>query len=194
MVHGTQYRIVLGNHSDLRCDAQVLVDGKDIGTFRLDAHHSWELERPGHDRGMFTFFKARSAESVAAGEANISVINRGLLTVTFMPERRPQPVVWSASPHGTPESYTHSGSPPVTELTSGSICRDSGMPSPKSLSSGITGLTGSSKQDFTHVSALNYDAAGYVTITLRLVCGSGVRELTQATKGNPIPAAVEWHE
>jgi len=103
--HGTVYRIKLGNHAHRRCDAVVSVDGKEVGTFRLNSHDSVVLERGAEDTGKFTFFTADSTEGVAAGSSTVSVDNRGLVQVVFKPELATTHVCRGSMPcNGTGES------------------------------------------------------------------------------------------
>ena len=83
--HGKKYSLSLRNGRDVRCDARVEIDGKDVGTFRIDASRTIRLERPAHDTGRFTFYKLGTAEAHQAGleEGNP---NLGLVKVTFTPE------------------------------------------------------------------------------------------------------------
>jgi hypothetical protein len=85
--HDTQYRLMLRNSHKTRCDARVEVDGKCIGTFRLDANESIVLERPAHDRGRFTFYKDGSRAAKKAGLSNVDPWHKGLVSVTFSPEK-----------------------------------------------------------------------------------------------------------
>lgn len=86
--HGTKYRIRLSNHWNNRaCDAKVTIDGKYMGTFRIDATGTAILERPSHDNGEFTFYKADTAEFAAAAGGDVPTAERGLLQVEFTPEK-----------------------------------------------------------------------------------------------------------
>ncbi len=178
--HGAVYSLRLGNDDPRRrCDAEVLVDGKHAGTFRLDAGQNMTLERPAHDSGRFTFFAADSSAAGQAGVADVARDQRGLIQVTFRPERRRPPVLrdgpLSLCSAGTPRAFGYN------------------EPTAKGLEAGVTGLTGQSAQQFHDVAALDYDPAGTVTISLRLVCSSeaAVRPLTAVPRSNPVPAPVE---
>ncbi len=84
--HGTKYSIVLRNGKQVRCNAKVEIDGKDQGTWRLDAQEIITIERPAHDSGNFTFYQLDSSESQAIGLDGADP-NLGLLKVTFTPEK-----------------------------------------------------------------------------------------------------------
>lgn len=187
MPHGKVYTLRLGNHEhSRRCDAAVMVDGKEVGCFRLAGGQTMTLERPAHDTGCFTFFRADSAEGQQAGAANVGKDERGLVQVTFRPERqrRPQGMLRSVGLCSIGERE---------EKTSGSLRGLGGEPSFSAgqNSAGVTGLTGQSAQSFYEVAALDYDPSGEVTISLRLVAGMAVRELTPTVRGNAVPAPVE---
>lgn len=88
--HRQQYTIALRNRSSLRCDAKVLVDGKEVGCWRIAGNSQIEVERPVNDTGRFTFYMLGSNE---ARRTTLSASDAlGLVTVTFMPEMPPRPV------------------------------------------------------------------------------------------------------
>ncbi|MCH7227223.1 hypothetical protein MLD59_13845 [Verrucomicrobiaceae bacterium E54] len=86
MNHGTQYSIELHNESSRRCDAEVEIDGRSVGTWRVDPHDSIRLERPSGDTGRFTFFCKGSEEALMADLHDNEAL--GLISVEFRPEKR----------------------------------------------------------------------------------------------------------
>lgn len=167
MQHNAQYSVVLKNDHNLRCQARVVIDGKEIGTFRLDAYQNMTLERkPGGDHGKFTFFKEGTAEASQAQVASGNP-NNGLVSVAFVPEKRIDynMKVAYASPI-TLDSVNYRGS------SAGSFTASNFAP-------GGTGLTGHSNQEFVNVAELDLDHSGTTTINLRLVSDdtNGVRPL-----------------
>ena len=187
MVHGTSYQIKLGNHGSVKCDAEVSVDGKIVGNFRVNAFGYINLERPSHDTGRFTFFKADSAQGEDAGASEISSQEKGLISVTFRPEKNIRPT--SYGKHGAMRS--------MAEKTSGGLegilrAAQIGGYQVHNHAAGVTGLTGKSDQTFYEVGNLDYDRNGETIISLRLVTDMHeVRKLTAAPKGNPVPEPVE---
>jgi hypothetical protein len=92
--HGTQYSIVLKNDRKHPCDAEVEVDGKSVGTFRLGAKSTFKLDRPENEAKRFTFYRADSDEGGASGASAVDGGDRGLVRVTFHPgkmDAQPQP-------------------------------------------------------------------------------------------------------
>jgi hypothetical protein len=191
--HGRQYTVRLGNHDHgRRCDAEVTIDGKCVGVFRLGVGETMTLERPADDDGRFTFYRADTAEAAQAGAASVGSADRGLVQVRFRPER--------------PRQYT----PPATGVVrpmgmGGGICRSAGFGprgqsviggttepdyAPPQNAAGVTGLSGQSSQRFVTVANLDYDPVGEAVITLRLVAGeAGPRELKAvAPRANAVPA------
>jgi hypothetical protein len=195
----------------------VKIDGKDVGAFRVGAQGSFNLERPSHDTGRFTFYKADTAEYAAAACGEVSPDLRGLVEVVFKPEKPRGARVGSIDL--PPDAFDRQGSklysmplgaavpcsmPPGggEEKTSGGIQLPptAQFASPRgrkggacgqSVTAGATGLSGESRQTFTDVAPLDYDEAETVTITLRLVAAAdGPRPLTAAPKANPVPAPV----
>lgn len=188
MVHGTQYTIKLGNHwYDRRCDVVVNVDGKDVGTFRLNASNSLALERPTSDMGRFTFFKADSQEASKAGVDGIAKDQRGLIQVTFKPEKKVEYRIQYSSTSSLCSSEEES-------KTCGSILpQNASVGTSRGMSAGITGLTGKSSQMFYNVPSLDYDMANETVISIRLVADANVevRPLPSVPHANVVPSAVE---
>jgi hypothetical protein len=92
MKHGQTYEIVLRNNKDTRCDAEVIIDGKEIGVFRIEPRCSFNLERPANETKKFTFYETNSEEANEAGVSKINNDNLGLIEVTFKPEKpKPKP-------------------------------------------------------------------------------------------------------
>lgn len=201
--HGTKYTLRLQNHhNSRRTDAAVTIDGKPMGVFRLDAGRgSITLERPAHDEGRFTFYAANTEEYAAAAGGAVAADDRGLVRVVFRPEKAPAARVGNVTL--PPDAFDRQGSNVYPaggeQKTSGGIvlplaCRAKsfGGPRGQSVTAGVTGLSGHSRQKFTDVEALDYDPGEEVTITLRLVAAAdGPRPLTAAVpRSNPVPAPV----
>jgi hypothetical protein len=163
--HNTQYNVVLANKRAMRCDAKLEIDGKHVGTWRLEEYDSIVLERPAHDTGRFTFYKLGSAEANKVGISQQDA-NIGLVKVTFTPEHQVE---------------TRS-SPAVTRglMSEGTT---------RSFSAGGTGLSGESKQQFSNATAIDYDYSQATVIHLRLVARADEpRPLTPLS--NPVPPPI----
>jgi hypothetical protein len=198
--HETQYTLRILNHFNRRVDAEVRIDNKDQGAYRVEAFRAIQLERPSHENGRFTFFRVGTAEAAQAGAEKIDNQDRGLVQVTFKVEKAPVVVPISrrgaggSCAGGRPDSWAYTGGVRgqsmncASSLTSGGVLGVAGAPA---ASAGITGLTGHSKQSFVEVKELDYDEAATVVVTLRLVeTTNTVRELGEAHKGNPVPQPV----
>lgn len=208
--HNTKFRVQLKNHwHNRRCDAVVTMDGKVMGTFRVDNHGSITLERPSHDEGCFTFYRADTPEYEKASGGEVSEDLRGLVQVVFKPEKAQQVQMiprtrsipedaWKGQGSQTLSVPQNCSAPPVTrstqtkglereEKTSGGIV----LPM-SATKAGVTGLSGHSSQRFIEVAELDYDRTEEVTVSLRLVAwDDGPRPLTSAApKANPVPAPV----
>jgi hypothetical protein len=138
--HGTQYSIKLRNHSErLRCNATVKIDGRSVGTWRVDQGEAITIERPVHDSGRFTFYQEGTPE---AAKANIRPTDElGLISVLFRPEKRKD-------------------DPFIPRLS---------MAGPRPYAAGGTGLSGKSAQQFDEAEEIEIDDERAVTIHLRLV-------------------------
>lgn len=167
--HNTQYSVVLANKRAVRCDAKVEIDGKHVGTWRIEQYNSIVLERPVHDNGKFTFYKLGSAEATKAGISEQNA-NIGLVKVTFTPERQVQP-------------------PPPPGIVAANFAPTRGGGVNRSLSAGGTGLSGESKQQFGDAVEIDYDYSQQTVIHLRLVARvDEPRPLTPLS--NPVPPPI----
>lgn len=104
LIHGQKYSVRLQNHGTRKCDAKLVIDATEMGTFRVDPGKQVEIEHPSHSNGCFTFFELATPEAHAAGLK--SMPQTGLVSVTFMPEF--QQGVTLASP---PAASSHSRPP-----------------------------------------------------------------------------------
>nr|QBK86125.1 MAG: hypothetical protein LCMAC101_07200 [Marseillevirus LCMAC101] len=80
-----QYRIRLKNNGSAKCDAVVTIDGKNMGTFRINGSSQMLLERPTDVERRFTFFVGGSEGSKQGGYKEKDK-NNGLVQVLFKPE------------------------------------------------------------------------------------------------------------
>ena len=192
MEHGQQYRLVVRNSQSDRCDARIEVDGKHVGTWRIERHRSITLERPAHDAGRFTFYRVGTVEARQAGLAEGDP-NLGLVRVVFTPERRREPAVvpdYLVDPFVTsslrPRRYDRFHG--VRELTESA---GEGVASASGYSAGGTGLSGHSQQWFGQADEIEYDYSRQTVVHLRLVARGNtatVRSLTSFS--TPVPPAV----
>lgn len=186
MAHGTQYHLKLDNHDHRQCDAEVTIDGKCVGTFRIAGHSGINLETVPGDGGRFTFYATDTQEFLAAAGGDVSKDLRGLVQVTFKPEK----VVWRH--RGPGDHFIKGGGPSLQGQAfncSNLKARDCAVPT----SAGITGMSGHSDQRFHQVPDLVHDQGAEVTISVRLVSGAGLgpRPLVAQRQSNPVPAPVE---
>lgn len=85
MRHNCQYSILIKNYRSVLCDAEVLIDGIHVGTWRVASRGEIRVDRPVHDTGLFTFFGVDSREAREAGIAPSE--SNGLISITFKPEK-----------------------------------------------------------------------------------------------------------
>ena len=191
MQHKQTYKLCMHNYRNVDCDAKVMVDGKHVGTWRIEAHRAITLERPAHDHGEFTFYKLGTKSARKAGLVEGDEL--GLVSVEFVPEfpwcvpcsypsywweATPAPADWIIT--STTDSTTTTG---TTQAPGETMIY-------ASCSAGGTGLSGHSAQEFSQARPLTHNYSKRTTIHLRLVCGdNGPRPLTQLE--TPIPPAVK---
>lgn len=186
--HGRQYRLQLRNHDYRQCDAEVTIDGKALGTFRLRGLDALVLERMPDDHGRLTFYSSGTADAAAAGEGCVAAPDKGLIQVRFVPERRREYQPKRVQTMGLAGGLCRSAAP--MKFTGDQASYFNPVTEEKTCG-GITGLSGHSDQQFVTVGALDLDQSEAVTISVRLVTGvSGPRPLQPAGRGNPVPAPV----
>ena len=219
MQHGQRYSLSLRNARDRRCDARVEIDGKHVGTWRIEAGQNVVLERPADDDGCFTFYRAGSKKGAKAGITEGDP-NNGLVVVTFTPEQYVTPIVihryvWPVHPWPWPpyEPYWpyRPYKPWIIWATTTDVswtCDASAMSGGADLSSvccsanvqdampdyqaGGTGLSGQSDQTYGVAGNIYHDHSQQTTISLRLV---GTRKRQDeprplVAQGNPVPPPV----
>ena len=180
--NNVQYRIRLKNNGLVRCDAVVTIDGKNMGTFRINAHSQMLLERPPDVERRFTFFIGGSEGSKQGGHKPKDK-NNGLVEVLFKPEKKPEftpnffesrniyrhcedfdagsEMMWCDSePARTANSFGAVPQPNTKRMTN---------PPTHGYEEGMTALTGDSSQKFTIAAFIDYDCKNEVTVYLRLV-------------------------
>jgi len=209
--HGKQYTLVLRNSRGVSCDAEVTIDGKPIGSFRIDANSSITLERPPNEDKRFTFYKADTGDAQESGQADIVADSYGLVQVAFKAEKA-NLYFWHdgtwPKPWGEPIAYQHtwttyttpSYSPVVAHNVMRSTLSDSPSGQVEILSTtdggtaGITGLSGHSDQEFVTVCSMDYDESYTTTISIRLVATEKQRSdptpLRPVAHSNPVPPTV----
>lgn len=145
LCHGQKYTILLKNYSDRRCDAEVRVDGRRVGIWRVEAESRLRLERPAHDSGCFTFYEQNTPDAAAAG-LGLATNDLGRISISFTPEI--SQALYTPAPAQSGDNRTlHSA--------------------PKRRAGG-TGLSGLSSQSFTDADHIERDDRAKTTIHLRL--------------------------
>jgi len=149
---GVTYSVIIGNHTALRANVYLNIDGASVGTFRLNAGQIWALDRPVNIPKLFTFFLAATAPPQAGIQPGNPL--NGVITALFVPEKRfvvvQQPTVVS----------------PQYESRLRRAQRLSGR-------EGGTALSGVSGQRFKQAAPMIEDRSAAVAITVRLVGPGG---------------------
>lgn len=181
--HGQQYTVKVINHNSVEADAEITIDGKIVGCFRIAPRRDIQLERNPNDRGRFTFYKLDSVEGQQINLAQISANDLGLVQVVCKPAKKKEeiPILRSAGGQHTNTSYSRGG--PRGQSMGGEMA---------TMSAGGTGLSGHSSQNFVEVGPIDYDLEGIVTISLRLVEEDNQPREMKANneKANPVPSVV----
>jgi hypothetical protein len=187
--HKEQYTVILGNKSHARCDAEVKIDGRLVGTWRLAPHETLVLERPLNDDGKFTFYRTGSEEAVKVGEHTVGGSEKGLIYVTFVPEKVSHYAVmdggWDlyTAPTISPLVFGSGGTGdlPVNNVevscnTAVNYCQSTTdnyqIRAVNNLAEGVTGLSGQSSQKFVDAGYMTLDYSRQTVIALRLVAAS----------------------
>jgi hypothetical protein len=169
--HDTCYSICMTSMEDARKDAQVYVDGKYVGTWRLEPFRDVKIERPVHAPNKFTFYAAGSQEFVSSDLNSVDKQNLGLIQVVFIPEKK--------------VDYSE-----LDQVFSLGALKNIGA-----TRGGGTGLSTPSSQTFGTASEMITDSSKAVAISLRLREAKDgpkpLHDLRQVgmIKGNPVPPA-----
>lgn len=173
IAHGQKYKLRLRNSNNTRCDAEVFVDNKHVGTWRIDGRNTITIERPADDTGHFTAYLTDSHDGRQAG-LDTGRTENGLIQVIFRPERKPQ-------------FNPRQGEKGVIQA---SLSSERGL-SFASTSEMGTGLSGHSGQQFGTAAHIDYEPGAEVTISLRLIgADESPRPLSPSHRGNPVPPPV----
>lgn len=87
LAHCTLYKVrMINHHPRLRCDATVQIDGKTIGSFRIEPGRMFTLERTSEVKKRLTFYKVDSEQGKVAGLHKDNP-DLGKVTVEFAQER-----------------------------------------------------------------------------------------------------------
>lgn len=171
--HGKQYTIVLRNDHNVRCNAEVNIDGKAIGTFRIAANSTIRLERKPDDDGKFTFYRLGSEEAGKSDLESVSENDLGLLKIVFTPELQlittytdyPWTCIdWNSL--GTTDALY---GPTIYGGDTGSGSITANCYSVRDNAPGGTGLSGHSNRWFIGAEDIYLDYSQQTTIHLRLV-------------------------
>lgn len=182
--HGQNFKVRLHNghrgpYGSVPCDATIILNGKDVGTFRVNAGQTTIIERPANDTGKFTAYQEDSYEAASIGiDRNSNEL--GLIEVVFRPGNQkfhwtpPAVSVTYNNPYNNPgwSHYTHyyDGGPSTNEpvyrgISSECCAKSCSFDEPVGM--GI-GLSGKSDQNFHEVEDLDYNEPA-TRIYLRLV-------------------------
>lgn len=177
--HNTQYTIGLNNYSQLRCDAIVEIDGKHVGTWRLNKNSRIVIERHANEKRLFTFLKRDTQQGDEAGLNKVTKDDMGVVSVLFIPEKKVYRKPYNES------LQTYGGDYTKGDFSKG-VSRGGigGASVRKSFSAGGTGLSGESNQNFGIADEIELDHDNAVKISLRLIC-------VDETKTEPIIEPLE---
>lgn len=206
MKHGDQYKIQMKNNTGKRCNATVYVDGKSVGTWRINAWSTCTVERPAEIDKKFTFFLVGSSSGNKAGLSRGNSDN-GLVQIHFVPEKVHVREAYFCArssekeeddcdtgfglfddgPTSLPQSSTRSFSTKSTNSMRESYRADSSVTRGRA---GGTGLQGQSSQQFGVASWMDLDYDNKTTITIRLIG----YERENKNEVTPLPGRVPVHQ
>jgi hypothetical protein len=170
--HGTEFGIELKNDSDSRCDAQIFVDGRSAGTFRLQPYGRTFVERPVHADRKFTFLREESRDALMAGVSPHQ--DNGIVKVIFTPELQNEYTYESSFNHSSyiPQSMRGLKSVSLNKSSNfdRSECDGESYGFGSAMSAGATVLGKQSGQRFRSVDRLGeIDHDRVTTLHMRLV-------------------------
>lgn len=175
--HGQNFKVRLHNghrgpYGSVPCDATIILNGKDVGTFRVKAGQTTIIERPANDTGKFTAYQEDSYEAASIGiDRNSNEL--GLIEVVFRPGSQkirwtPPAVFVTYNSDNLYSHYSYDGGPSTGQPTYlGISCCAKSCSFDEPAGMGI-GLSGHSNQNFHEVEDLDYNEPA-TKIYLRLV-------------------------
>jgi len=166
---GAEYRLTLTNNHGVDCDADVNLDGKTVGKWRVCAGATITVDSPADVVSRFMFLEEHAAESHGAVTAGAET--NGLVEVTFYPRKKESTIyVKSERSH---RSIEESGG--MYNENYRRRCDSDETFSASVYRSGATVLGGGdSSQRFTNVASIpesEIDRSNVTTISIRLVVG-----------------------
>lgn len=169
--HGAHYQVFLYNHLNRRAEAELSIDGKVLGTWRLNPHTPALLKTPTTGGKMFTAFFPDSAEGVTGELYNVPKNLLGLVTVKFFPEVQKIEPMRNVSDDST---LWNQNSPVkslgIDDIVYRGASRGGSNAEASIRSKGMgTALMGDSNQHYGKVGALERDPNKIVIIHLRIV-------------------------
>ncbi|MCI5219945.1 MAG: hypothetical protein D3914_12355, partial [Candidatus Electrothrix sp. LOE2] len=163
-----------------------------LGGGGVPSNDSTVIERPTHDTGCFTFYKAGTREAKKAELVRSGKL--GLISVIFKPEE--EPVIHFNIDFEDAENSNYEFDDDTDLSLDDDVAAEDELSlslddeyAEEELEAGGTGLSGKSEQEFHTVQPLDYDETGFVRINLRLVCETDEpRPLTPIS--TPIPPSL----
>jgi len=193
--HNSEYKIELCNYNNVKADANIKVDGRNVGKFRINANSSIIIERPVSIDKKFTFLRENSRK---ANRANIEIgrDKNGLIEVIFYPEKSAQECMnLERIPYTNDKGYnfnnrhlidvirhigvnnvssslknaTHDISPNLGRLNENIMLYNNSF---SDFASGATALGSSSHQRFKNAKHIDVDKSNITIIKLRLIANN----------------------
>lgn len=180
MRHGQTYSIKLQNNTAKRCDVEISIDGRLVGTWRLLAHQNAELKYPEDSHKQFTFLAINSEE---AGAAQLHAVSRnalGVVKAQFFPEKATKPLVVNNDyPYSKGINEDNYRGMMMDASKGGEISKGFGAGG-----TGLSGLSGHTSQQYGLAGPIDRDEDQSVTIEVRLVLDNKETDITPLHKHN----------
>jgi len=158
MAHKQTYAIELTNYNSLSAEAEISIDGRMVGSYMLRKNSSFALEHPSKSNKKFTFLASNTPEAQTAQLGCIAKDKLGVVSVKFIPEKPKMPTIPFCVDDNLYRGDTKS------------------LGASRGLSSGGTGLSGHSDQQFRTVAGLDRDENNTTTLELRLIHDSSIKQ------------------
>jgi len=176
--HRSEYRVKMHNNTKYRVNATLVVDGEEMGRWRIEPYTDITIERPSHSQRKFTFVSETSSEAVMGGVDTGNCMN-GLIEVTFVPEIVCNKNVWGHMKRTLGVPMTNSA---MTRNCFNESCTSA------NYSAGATVLGDNSEQNFGTASNIIEDYSRKVTKRIRLVVDESNKPYCSIkNRDDPIP-------
>jgi hypothetical protein len=182
--HESEYKIRMFNDHNNRVNAEVKIDGEEVGTWRIEPRTFITISRPADNKRKFVFVAEGSREGNMGGVKKGRGAN-GLIEVKFIPEMILDNISYICNDDSSCLSR-RSGNLSATNNMSYGIKNNS-----LSFSSGGTVLGGHSRQNYGTAGSMILDYKNEITKVVRLIIDEDNKKYIPIRKSERVPPRID---